>query len=796
MSEAKHVPRIATFLASGRDALALHAWRIYLAVGGLALLVYLLLPADGIQRILISLFSASAVVAICIGVRLHRPARPRAWLLLAIGLGTIDLGNVVWAWYSSTTGAIPAVSIADAAFLGGYGIIGISLLTLFRGRVPGGDRNGLIDATIVTVGLGMVSWVFFMDPYLRDVDLPGLNSAVAIAYPLADVLLLGVAARLFLPGGPRPTAVGFLAIALAANVLADIVNAIGLLAGTYEVARLADAGWAIGFLAFGAFALHPTMHDVDRPVEAMGPLRTSRVVLLAAATLMAPLVMVIEAARGESVDVAVVAPASVILFVLVLTRLATVVRDLRATLVQRAALETQLSFQALHDPLTGLANRRLFTERLAEAIAARRDPAVLFLDLDDFKVINDTLGHAAGDEALIAVAERLRVSIRPTDTPARLGGDEFGVLLLDCPRADGVTGTATRLLRAMDAPVLVQGRTTQLGMSIGMALSDAGRLNIAEILRNADIAMYMAKTNGKGGQELYRSSMGNRVIDRERARDDLEAGITRGEIAPHYQPIVDLRTGEMRGVEALARWQHPERGLLMPADFIPLAEATGLIVPLGAAMVKRAVADVARMPHGPGGPLVLHVNLSVFQLRAPGLVGAIERTLASAGFDPARLVLEITESSLIGDHETSILTELKAIGVRLAIDDFGTGYSALGYLRRLPIDMIKLDRSFVSPLGSDRRDSEIVRWVVQLARSLDLDLVAEGIEDDVQRVRLVGLGCEAGQGYLFSKAVPAKAIGPLLGRWAIAPERPPAPRFLPVGAFAPDRPALADLASV
>jgi diguanylate cyclase (GGDEF)-like protein len=456
--------------------------------------------------------------------------------------------------------------------------------------------------------------------------------------------------------------------------------------------------------------------------------------------------------------------------------------------MQREELETQLTFQALHDPLTALANRRLFTERLAEAVASRRAPAVIYLDLDDFKTINDTFGHAAGDEALVAVAERLRACVRPTDTPARLGGDEFAVLLLDCSSAAGATGTSTRLLRAMDAPLLLEGRTTHLGMSIGMALSDGGRLNVAEILRNADIAMYVAKTHGKGGQELYVPSMGKRVVDREKARDDLEAGIARGEIQPHYQPIVDLRTRNIGGVEALARWQHPERGLLMPADFIPLAEATGLIVPLGAAMVKQAVADVRGMPDGPGGPLVLHVNVSVFQLRAPDLVAGIEDMLVLTGFDPARLVLEITESSLIGDVETSVVTELKRLGVRIAIDDFGTGYAALGYLRRLPVDMIKLDRSFVSAVGSDRRDAEIVRWVVQLAKSLDVDLVAEGIEEDGQRVRLVGLGCEVGQGYLFSKAVPAKAIRPLMARWAIAAEGRVAPGCSPIATVAAGRP--------
>jgi diguanylate cyclase (GGDEF)-like protein len=749
------------------------AWQIYLAIGIVALVVYLLLPDRALQRVVFVLFSASSVAAVCIGVRIHRPARSWSWLVFAVGLGLLTLGNIVWGWFMYTTGIIPVVSVADAAFLGGYVIVGLSLLTLLRGRVPDGDLNSVIDATIVTVGVGMLSWAFLMDPYLRGTDLPAINAIVAVAYPLVDVLLLGVALWAFMPGGPRPTAFGFLALALGGFIVADVVNGIGSLTGTHQASQLVDGGWAAGFLAFGLFALHPTMRHVDRPMIAgEGPLRTSRVILLATATLMAPFVMVIQAVRGVPVDVAVVAPASVVLFVLVMSRLVTVVRDLRATLGQREALETQLTFQALHDPLTGLANRRLFTERLASAIAAHRDPAVMFLDLDDFKTINDTLGHAAGDAVLVAVAERMRGCLRPTDTPARLGGDEFGILLLDCPSPDAVTRAATRLLGVMEAPLLVLGRATHLGMSIGMALNDRGRLDASEILRNADIAMHAAKAQGKGRHELYESAMGTTTIDRGWARDDLEAGLARGEIEPHYQTIVDLRTGEVRGVEALARWKHRERGVLMPADFIPLAEATGLILPLGVAILDRAVADLARLPDGPGGPLALHVNVSVYQLRESGFVGVVERALRSSGLDPARLVLEITESSHLGDPETSVLTELKALGLRLAIDDFGTGYSALSYLRRLPIDIIKIDRSFVSPLGVDHRDAEIVRWVVQLAKSLELEVVAEGIEEEVQRVRLVGLGCESGQGFLFSRAVPLKEVRRQMRRLAASRTSP------------------------
>ncbi len=240
------------------------AWRIYLAIGAVALFVYYFLPNEAVQRVYFTMFATSSVMAICLGVRMHRPTRARSWLLLAAGLGTINLGNILWAWFEFTTGNIPYPSIADALFLGGYLTVAVSLLTLFRGRVPGGDWNGLIDATIVTVGLGMLSWVFFMAPVLRDVELHPVDTLVAVAYPLVDVLLFGIAARLFFTAGPRPMAFRFLALALGANILADVANTLVSLTGTYQASLIVDSGWALGFLAYGAFALHPTMRDVER----------------------------------------------------------------------------------------------------------------------------------------------------------------------------------------------------------------------------------------------------------------------------------------------------------------------------------------------------------------------------------------------------------------------------------------------------------------------------------------------------------------------------------------------------
>ena len=421
-------------------------------------------------------------------------------------------------------------------------------------------------------------------------------------------------------------------------------------------------------------------------------------------------------------------------------------------ITERKVLERQLIHEAFHDPLTGLANRALFIDRVEHALTRRDEPkrlAVLFMDVDDFKTINDSLGHAAGDLVLVAVAERLRGCLRPEDTVARLGGDEFGVLVED---ADGslAADLAARLLGALGNPFEISGKQVHLQASIGLAYASDDIRTANELLRNADVAMYTAKNRGKGRVERFETSMHAAVLSRLELKADLERAISHDEFRLRYQPSFDLKDGRLAGFEALLRWRHPTRGEIFPSDFIGLAEETGLIVPIGKWVIERACEQARAWVDAGRDDLVMSVNLSARQLREPEIVGWVSGALAAAHLPPERLMLELTESSLMQDDDGR-LHEIRDLGVRLALDDFGTGYSSLSYLSRFPIDVLKIDRSFTRELGSELEDSALVRSVIQLAAAMNMQTVAEGIERPEQLARVTALGCDFAQGYLIGR---------------------------------------------
>lgn len=434
-----------------------------------------------------------------------------------------------------------------------------------------------------------------------------------------------------------------------------------------------------------------------------------------------------------------------------------------------ARLHDQLHTLAFHDSLTLLANRSLFTDRVHQALRHLADgmtPAVLFIDLDNFKTVNDSLGHGAGDQLLRGFANRLVQCTRPGDTVARLGGDEFAVLIDHAVNEEAAMAVARHVLDACRLPFEIEGRSLRIGASIGVAMAD--RVSTVErLMRNADAAMYAAKSHGKAHAEIFRPEMLRAARRRMRIENELAAAIDQGQLVAHYQPIVDLSSRHLVGVEALMRWQHPTRGLVMPIEFIPMAEETGQIIPMTQWILNQACQDAARLqreiPHGAG--LRVSVNVSSRYLNHGHVVADVRAALAAHALRPDCLILEVTESLLLDNSAQLERTfqELKMIGVRLALDDFGTGYSSLAYLHRFPIDILKIDRTFVERLAqgsqSEGVDSAaLARAILSLAEALGLDTVAEGIEDDAQRDTLLGLGCRTGQGYSFGKAMPVDEL--------------------------------------
>ena len=449
---------------------------------------------------------------------------------------------------------------------------------------------------------------------------------------------------------------------------------------------------------------------------------------------------------------------------------------------QRVELEAQLSHQAFHDPLTGLANRQLFSDRLEHALSSRssdRALVVLFCDLDEFKNVNDSLGHGVGDRVLEEVGRRAVGAARIGDTVARLGGDEFAVLLEDTDQREGEE-IAERLLEAISRPIDLDGTLLNPRVSIGLAGARPGERSGADVLRNADVAMYLAKDRGKGTVAVYEPRLHTEALERLAMRADLQRAIREGELVLHYQPTIDLSDGSVAGFEALVRWNHPERGMVPPLEFIPIAEQTGLIHALGSWVLRTACEAATELCTGKGGrPLTMAVNVASAQLGRDDFVSEVFAVLERTGLRPQQLTLEITESQLLQNVElmSERLTRLRDSGIRIAIDDFGTGYSSLAYLRDLPVDVLKVDKAFVDRVMSNAQDAALTEAILRMSANMSLTTVAEGVEDSDQAGWLADANCVYGQGYFWSRPVSLEGARTLLAGSNFA--RPGGPRSLP-----------------
>jgi diguanylate cyclase len=776
-------------VATTTQPLTGHTWKVFLGIGAISTLTYFLIGDPKIQQLLFQATGVVSVGAMLVGIRRNRPVPKRPWVLLTLGVLAWVIGDAIWNSYELVLHQVaPWPSTADYIYLTGPVLMALGLTGMLRRQGAPRDIDGALDALIIATGAGALSWAFFMAPYAADTSLNGVTQAVAVAYPLTDILLLAVIVRLFLAPGSRTTSHRLLAVAIACTFVGDIVYSAQSLHGTYHTGNIVDISWLALYWLIAAAALHPSMGKITRIVEEEGQkARRSRLWMLAAAASLGPLTLVIQWLRDAPLDIPVIAGASVFLFLIVLVRMERLVASvhnkveqlktqsglLQRSLEQREKLEVQLRHQAFHDPLTDLANLNLFNDRLDHAIRriSRTGEAVgvLFLDVDDFKVVNDTLGHDAGDQVLVAIGQRMRSVLRGSDVAARIGGDEFAILLeaMTAPTDAGIA--AKRLLIALDDPFLVAGQAILVHASIGAASTEDPTANGQDLLREADTAMYAAKNEGKHRSVVFEPSMQDQLFGEIRLLAQIQAGIEGKEFRAFFQPIVGLPSGELRGAEALIRWQHPERGLLPPALFLAAAEQSGTIFELDVWMMKEACREAAVWAERlPGRPFQVSVNLSASSLQQAEIVDHVASALSSSGVDPGVIVLEITESVLVRDIDYTIrmLEALKRLGVGIAIDDFGTGYSSLEHLRRFPVDVLKIDKAFVDGVARGSEESSFAAAIITLAEQLHLRTIAEGVETKEQAETLASLGARAAQGYVFSRAVPIEKMDEFVSRAA------------------------------
>jgi diguanylate cyclase (GGDEF)-like protein len=665
----------------------------------------------------------------------------KSWNVLGVGLAVYGLGNIFWTIFIRTQDPEPFPSFADALWISFYGFAFVALLLIIREVAEDVPLSLWLDGIVGGLAVAGIAAAFF-GPILQ---VTGGNPAAVIttlAYPLLDVLLLFMTtAVLALFHWRPPRGLWFFVGGLGLFSIADAVYLFLAANGSYQPGGANDAVWVLATLFM---ALAPGWPN--RPSGAELP---AWVVLgiPVGATLGALSLLVYDhqhTLRGLPVYLGT---ATVLVAV---GRLVTTFRE--ATVL---AHSHQL---ALTDELTSLGNRRAFYEHVQEHLMhsnASDSGALLLLDLDRFKEVNDSLGHQAGDDLLRLVAERLSRSLQgKNDFLARLGGDEFAILLLGIAPGDA-EAVAERVHTALEASFVIDGVSVRVDASVGIALFPIHGVEVSTLLRCADVAMYQAKSRRSGHYVYNRSEDFLQGHDRLRTLEELRHAVAAGELVVHYQPKVDARTLQICGVEALVRWMHPTRGLLFPGDFLQLAEDSGLMRDLTGVVLEQSL-DQVKEWRETGRHLSVAVNLSASSLVDAELPSRVLQILLDRGLPASVLEIEITEDFLMGDRERarSILTELRLLGVRVAVDDFGTGYSSLSYLRELPIDELKLDRSFVSPMAGDPRAAAIVRSTIDLAHSLGMTLVAEGVEDEATAGELARSGCDEAQGFFFSKALP------------------------------------------
>jgi diguanylate cyclase len=725
--------------------------RILQVVTGALVLLYLastILRARGTSSTFWDVWIANLGYAGCTALCAWRAIARRpgrwGWGALAGGLLLFTAGSVLWTVWVQYFNPVPYPSIADFCFLAFFFMAFLGIGLLVRETVPKTSKTIWVDGLIAALGVAALEAIFVIGPISQANSGDFATVATNIAYPIGDLVLVTMVVAVFAVRGWRPGRLWWtLGAGLVIFAAADSIYVLRVTSGTYVTGTPLDSAWLIGAFLM-VFAAWQRMGTGIKDAPTIQPPNIVPVLFL-----LSSLAIVVYATAHPLLPLGVVLATTTL--VIAIARSAYAFRQLRALAESKREART--------DELTGLPNRRLFFERLALCFEPGPTPyrlAVLMIDLDRFKEINDSLGHHVGDDVLRQLGPRLTAAVGTTGTVARLGGDEFGLVLSPLVDLTAATAVADRVREALRQPFQLEGMSLRVDASIGIALAPHHGTTPESVLQKADVAMFAAK-RAHAPWQIYSSEHDQNARERLELMEDLRDAIRRGEIVLHYQPILDLPTGRVMGAEALARWQHSSRGLLAPAVFLGLVADAGLMGPFTMAVLDQAFIQQARWSEQ-GHDIAVSVNMSAASLRDEELPDKIAALIDARGVHPGRITLEITEDCFIAEPEQAmlVLERLRALGVELSIDDFGTGFSSLTYIRRLPVSELKLDRTFLTGAPRDQKAVSVIRSTVDLAHSLGLRIVAEGIETLDALALVDELGCDAAQGYLIGRPVPAE----------------------------------------